>query len=391
MLLKATIPHPQQPWLSEWLQSNAKVARFTSQPYDLACATTEAAAPEPCSTAASEDAQSGGGGGSAAAAIQRELEERNARLVPLTRWPQASAKLGLFATKTLSQGQVSLPALRARVFEMEAADLDDLQRFLQFNRDGYLLVRGAATASPSLPLLREHMAKLVSNRHGVDYDSTTLQLKEHGKRQRAQQINETIDVADPAADEGDVATATRDVLQCHEVQEVVESLRRGASRHHDQALALTLRSSWARIRGQLLPRKEWTEFYYFRDHEPDLAAERDKWNKRFAREISRRRANPPPRYAFTAWVAVGPTPVDAGGVAVCPGSHHFAGFLHQSRAQELVPMDFRRQAVGMPWVVADLEAGDVLLMDMQLARAFVQNKRPHPSLAMFADSMLIMS
>ncbi|KAH9255079.1 hypothetical protein BASA81_006838 [Batrachochytrium salamandrivorans] len=371
MLLKVTIPQPQQ-WLNEWLSSNPKAVRFTSQPYDLASTGVDAV-PEPCSTAtseATEDAQSGG----VLAVIKRELEERNARLVPLKHWLQASAKLGMFATKTLGSGRVTLPALKASVFEMETAEQgkDDLQRFLQFNRDGYLLVRGAANASQSLPLLREEMTKLVSNRHGADYNPTTLQLEHRKhKRQRMQQINETINVnqvaiaeetgdqneaADP--DEQSVIHAAKEVLNSPEVNEVIDSLRRGASQYHNQELSLNLRSSWARIRGQLLPRKEWTEFYFFRDHEPNQA-ERDKWNKRYAREISRRKVNPPPRYAFTAWVTIGPTPMDAGGVAVCPGSHHFAGFLHQSKELEEVPMDFRRQALGMPWVVTDFEPGDI--------------------------------
>ena len=90
---------------------------------------------------------------------------------------------------------------------------------------------------------------------------------------------------------------------------------------------------------------------------------------------------------MSAWVAVGPNPIDGGGVAVLPGSHLLPGFLSKQRGDDEVPIDFRKQVKEMPWVASDLAPGDVLLIDMQTTRAFVSNRRQPYFVGTFADSM----
>lgn len=138
-----------------------------------------------------------------------------------------------------------------------------------------------------------------------------------------------------------------------------------------------------------MPRKEWTEYYFFKSMEPDLKA-MEKFDRRYAREFVRRRENPKPRYAFSAWVAVGPNPIDGGSVALLPGSHLLTGFLSPLRKDEEVPLDFKKNVKEWPWVATDMEAGDVLLIDVQTARAFVSNRRAPPFVGAFADGMYLL-
>lgn len=402
-VLRTTIPAVEGVF-HEWLARNPTAAvKFTSQPYvakpstPSSATTTTTAMTLPTSKKEEEEKTT---------PIEKALAERNARLVPYTKWSPSNSKVKFGAFKIKidpSTNIVRLPDMNSQVFQMETIAENgkqediDYARFLKFNEDGYLLVkRAVAKDCPALLQAKQDMIAHAEKKYKLSIDPQTLEarsvVKPTAKKRMKMEISETTKLEDAGKHtnvlERSLIISSQALLATEEFQQVVESLRRGASLHHKQNLTVNHRSSWGRMRGSLPPRKEWTEFYFFRDHEPN-EAEKLRWDRRYAREISRRKDAPKPRYAFNVWVHVCDVPVEHGGMAICPGSHHFSGFVHQARALDEVPVDFKKQCMGMPWVVENMEAGDILLIDMQVARAYVQNSTPNVTIC--ADSMLILS
>lgn len=335
----------------------------------------------------------------------RISKERNARLVRITSWNPSVPRIGPYNVTKSSNG-VKIPDLKAVVHHMEeATKLSDLERFKKYQEDGFILIKGAFNTGDGkkrLKALREKIVEAIDIEHGIVLDEDLMEEVKPdrpSKKKRAKvEVDKTVRLFPALTEEeirddpvwSTIAPNGCGVLDSPHLERVVKSFCNGASQFHGTTLAAERRFGWARMRGRLNPRKEWTEYFFFKMNEQN-EEEMKKWDRRYAREITRRRENAKPRYALSAWVAVGPNPIDGGNLALLPGSHLLPGFLAQIRRDEEVPNDFRKQAREMPWVVSDLEEGDVLLVDMQTTRAYVSNRRSPAFVGAFADSMLIVS
>ena len=79
---------------------------------------------------------------------------------------------------------------------------------------------------------------------------------------------------------------------------------------------------------------------------------------------------------MAVWIPLGPWPIDGGSLAVLPGSHRYSGYTKgPASAHSQVPVGFKNQGSGQPWVVGQLDPGDVLIMDTQLCAATTENRR----------------
>jgi len=338
----------------------------------------------------------------------REEEEkltkaRLERLVPLTRWNPAVPKVGPFNVKRMSTA-LKLEELKSTLYLMEdSTNLDDLGRFKRFREEGYILVRGALNATNGgaklLEALQKDIARLVKKNYGIPLGPVSLEEvredESFGKK-RKMEIDKTVQVYPEVSDveeqdSEDDWTSMEDlgkaVLSSEPLESLLRSFVNGANEFHGRPLRAEKRFSWVRLRGRLNPRKEWCEYYYMRDNATEMAA--GKFDKRYARELTRRLDNPKPRYGFSIWVAAGPNPIDGGNMALLPGSHMYTGFLKPPRGEE-TPYDFKKQAKEMPWVLEDLQPGDALIVDMQTVRAFVSNKRHPHFIGAYADNMYMM-
>ena len=157
----------------------------------------------------------------------------------------------------------------------------------------------------------------------------------------------------------------------------------GAYRHRD-----VKKLAWLRVRGTGMLVKEHADFHYVTgqdaiDGVPDA--------EDLARESRPKGADPVA--CAGVWVALGPWPVSGGALAVLPESHLFRGFVgRRNVVDEELPSAFQTQAkLGagavagdaprtdarpLPWRIAELAAGDVLVVDSQVVMASTVNREP---------------
>lgn len=328
-------------------------------------------------------------------------QKRLSRYVPWTNWNKL-CKVGPFEMHIDSKGMVHSKELKFHLYRMESSkELDSVDLFCKYLEEGYVYLPGVFDANhPQLARLRQVLCDIVKEQYNLDMEPSTMTQmnppeKPKSKRARVE-INRTFRffpelTEEEKQDDIDLGTDALlqpglDLLDSQDVADILDKFVQGASGYHSRKLKLKKKYSWARLRGPLKnPRYEWTEYYFFKHNEVELD-DRLNFDRRFAREITRRKVNPKPRYAFQLLICVADLPIEGGGMALLPGSHLLSGFTKQVLPHE-TPVDFKKQAKGMPWVGEDMKAGDAFLVDMQTTRAYVGNRKSPFFLCSIVDNM----